>query len=49
MHFESTARLNKWSDSEKSLFLVAAMNGGAKRVVQHLSDAEISSYKNIVR
>ena len=48
MHFEATARLNKWSDSEKSLCLIAAMKGGAQRVVQHLSDAERSSYKNIV-
>ena len=49
MHFEATARLNKWSDSEKCLFLIAAMKGGAQRVVQHLSDAERSSYQNIVR
>ena len=49
MHFEVTARLNKWSDSEKSLCLIAAMKGGAQRVVQHLSDAERSSYRNIVR
>ena len=49
MHFEATAKLNKWSDSEKSLCLIAAMKGGAQRVVQHLSDAERSSYRNIVR
>ena len=49
MHFEATASLNKWSDSEKSLFLVAAMKGGDQRVVQHLSDTERSSYKDIVR
>ena len=49
MHFEATARLNKWSDSEKSLCHIAAMKGGAQRVVQHLSDAERSSYRNIVR
>ena len=49
MHFEATAKLNKWSDSEKSLCLIAAMKGGAQPVVQHLSDAERSSYKNIVR
>ena len=49
MHFEATAKINKWSDSEKSLFLTAAMKGGAQRVVQHLSADERSSYKNIVR
>ena len=49
MHFEATARLNKWSDSEKSLCLISAMKGGAQRVVQHLSDAERSSYRNIIR
>ena len=49
MHFEATVKLNKWSDSEKSLCLIAAMKGGAQRVEQHLSDAERSSYKNIVR
>ena len=49
MHFEATARLNKWSDSEKSLCLIAAMKGGAQRVVQHLSDDERSSYQNIVK
>ena len=43
MHFEATARLNKWSESEKNLFLIAAMKGGAQGVVQHLSDAERSS------
>ena len=48
MHFEVTARLNNWSDCEKSLSLVAAMKGGAQRIVQHLSDAERSSYKNII-
>ena len=49
MHFEATARLNKWSDSEKSLCLIAAMKGEAQHVVQHLSDAERSLYKNIIR
>ena len=49
MHFEATAKLNKWSESEKSLCLIATMKGGAQRVVQHLSDAERSSYRNIVR
>ena len=49
MHFEAAAGLNKWSDSEKSLFLIAAMKGGAQRVVQHLSADERSSYGNIVR
>ena len=43
MHFKATAKLNKWSNSEKSLCLIAAMKGGAQ------SDAERSSYKNIVR
>ena len=45
----ATARLNKWSDSEKSLSCIAAMKGGAQRVVQHLSDAERSLYEHIVR
>ena len=48
MHFKATARLNKLSDSEKSLFLVAAMKGGAQRV-QNLSDTGRSSYKDIFR
>ena len=49
MHFEATARVNKWSDSEKCLFLIAAMKGGAQRVIQHLSDTERSSYQNVVQ
>ena len=49
MHLEATARLNNWSDREKSLSHVATMKGGAQRVVQHLSDVERSYYKNIIR
>ena len=48
-HFEAAARLNKWSDNEKSLSLITAMKGGAQRVVQDLSAAKRSSYENIVR
>ena len=46
---ESWVDYNKLSDSEKSLFLIAAMRGGAQQRVQHLSDAGGTSYENIVR